>query len=341
MKKSTMILLLVLSVILVAAGALVAAGFGWHYSGSSYDSSLVGEFFPEELTGADVRLSGLDVRIYDGSWDKTLQVEVSDSALKRVSVEVLDGVLTIREKRSSGLARFLGGRRTEGFVLLWIPKGCQWPLNVVNSSGEITFSGARLEETPVTITSGSGEVSVYDSRLQTLTASVGSGDVYLSDSWIGGASFISAGSGDVSLYETEAAELGLEASSGDILFSGSKGTWLDVVTSSGDVTLAESALDGLSVVTSSGDGELEQGTVDSATVDTTSGNVKLSRAELRRAQLRTTSGKVWGVLTGSAADYTVSVSTTSGSSTLTPGGSGPRSLDISTTSGNVELVFAE
>ena len=336
MKKSTAVILLVISMLLIAAGVFkgVTEGFGVRRAESSVQGSGCTEIraFTDDV----------DLCFYAAS-NGALEADVYNT--DKVQLDSVNGVFTITQRPDTFWDRLRLFRRDRGQVVVWVPEGEIRSITAEIGSGSFTANGLFSETTNLTVTAGSGDVSLYGCAFAKIDASASSGTVFTGDLTARDGLSVKVSSGSVSLSETRAPKAELNASSGDIwMGTMDAGEELTIKTSSGEVSLSQAEAGRVLIRTTSGSVWAEEvSCTDSLSVSATSGNISLTVPRTPDLQIEATSGDVWCVLPGRHGDYTVSVSTGSGSvhgvhHDQTAGG---KTVTVTTTSGDVSLDYAE
>lgn len=187
------------------------------------------------------------------------------------------------------------------------------------------------ERTPFGVSIHNGDkytVTVYISEEQELTAldatSI-SGDLYLTGVTVAGNTSIECTSGDIVLSQAN--------------FNGN----LAVTTTSGDVEINDVTCSSyVNLTASSGDLALYQLSTVSLSCKTSSGDIELDRLTADTIALSTSSGEIEGTIAGSAQDYASDISSISGEIEVqTAPDGGPKQLTAHTSSGDIELRFAQ
>ena len=262
MKKSTMIVCVVIGVLLIIAGRGAGSTNGF----DSENTETVGKFDLAGIASIQVEVQGLDVRVYDG-WNKAIEVGVSASAKKNVQVWQQDDTLYVRQKGGSG----------RGQIDIWLPKGGQGTLSVLSNSGEVRVSGIRASDMDVELATVSGAISVYGTRMNYLNASTTSGELYLGEVEVYGPLELNTVSGYLNCYDIETQDINIGSVSGDIFVSDAIAEYIQVRTTSGDVNISDIDTTDVIVQTTSGDMWLTlPGAEDdySVTLSTVSGHIE-------------------------------------------------------------------
>ena len=115
MKKSTLIILTILGVGMIAAGVLVSHLFDESYT-TSGDYAVLGDYPAAEITEVRVRLQGLSLSVYEHNDRKQLEAAGYGRAVNDVEIRLEDGVLFLTE---NGGFSSLPTNRDES-VTLWM-----------------------------------------------------------------------------------------------------------------------------------------------------------------------------------------------------------------------------
>ena len=174
MKRSTMVLLLAVAVILIAAGIIIDAVMGRDYRPDSSDYRTLYETDDGGVTEIRAEMLSFALRVYESSNDERLEISGSGRAASSVSVKREGNVLTITE--DSG-ARF-SNEDWNDYAVIWLPEDFAGTLELSSVSGELSMSDVDIPEASVTLSAVSGETSVYDSKFASLTIESVSGDVW-------------------------------------------------------------------------------------------------------------------------------------------------------------------
>lgn len=149
-------------------------------------------------------------------------------------------------------------------------------------------------------------------------------------------------SGDISARNLACDEqLSLQAVSGDIYAADCVGESLLYSTTSGDVTLRQMQFASLRGESISGDQEASHCAFGTAELNATSGDVQLERGDCPDLSVSTVSGDVLATVMGTHEDTRIKVETVSGLCNLKDKTNGTRSLQLSTTSGDIRVDFVQ
>ena len=337
MKKIKLIVILVAVICLVAGGALSCAalamvGFDVHKLQSEEYEEVT---FPvdEAFSAIEIEDSGCDVELIR-SEDGTCKVVCDDSEKVYHTVQVTDGVLTVRQTDErrwyEHIGLWFGTRR----VRIYLPADRYDRLTASVGSGNVTVPAGFTFRTG-TVECGSGNIVFDAAAEETFTLSCSSGNVLGNGGTFG--------------------DLTVQSNSGNIVLSdiGTKG--LSVGASSGNVRLNHVRVEGvLSMRAASGSLSMEQVRAASLSVEATSGDVRLSdvlisghlAARVNSGNIRMTRcdaetlylGAVSGNISGSLLSGKTFVTQTSSGSVRVPGSSVGGRCEIVTSSGNIRVT---
>lgn len=174
--------------------------------------------------------------------------------------------------------------------------------------------------------------------VETTSGSVYVENLELSDFNIDG----SSGSLNVSNVSSENG-FKIELTSGSINLSNIKTKKAEVKNSSGTIAIEDLEAEELDVNNSSGTIKLTDVSVtDSVDVLNTSGSIRLDRLSAGKSiKLENTSGGIRGTIVGKESDFAIDTDYTSGSCNLKDSKNGEKTLDASTTSGDIKIEFTE
>ena len=306
MKKSTLVILLILGILLVAAGLMLGN------SGSGAYETL-GDFDPSQVASVRAELDSMALSVYK-SWDnKVIEVNGSGLAAKYVNVELQGDVLVLTQSEPSGLDRFFYKESYNDCATLWLPRHYPGTLTLSSESGELTLSSVDSNEIKVSLRSGSGDVSAYESELGELSVETGSGDIWISSLDAPKVS-LAAGSGDVHIDSGEIGELSIRTGSGHVRADAIEAGSAALTTASGNATVngAEVSGAGLTVSTNSGDVLISEGEFPELTVQTSSGDIRADGVRADKASFTTSSGDIAGTVEGLNGEPVIETDTVSG-----------------------------
>ncbi len=326
MKKSTAVILLLVSLLLIAGGIVLGVTTGWSRPGYGTLVTL-GEYDAGSLNAIQINSQSASVCLYDGS-GRTVTVDAEGGAEGLFSAELRGNTLVITQEKSGntgfrlfGINFILFGRDAEDLrLVVWLPQSYAGSVAVSTDSGDISLNGLRGGQS-LSLATSSGDVDAYECRAEELNVATSSGDVYLGDSEISRL-LATASSGQINLQDLICASLMAATSSGDVWGSVLDADSIGVRTTSGDVIL----------------GAVERGAVE---LNTTSGSVSLTDAAPESLSVRTGSGDVDLMLLGGEKAYTVDFSSGSGELDGSRGGKGDRLVTIRTSSGDADVSFED
>ena len=310
MSKARRTVLIVATVLLVtgaaiAMGAFAAAGFNLaNLSTVNGWERTTDTFAPEAETphtSLVVNSGGYGVRIERGESDSFEVVSWSNSEM---GVEVSDenGTLTVRSYR----------KNTFSFMQLDLDRRDRATVVKVPAS----YTGS------IAIESGSGSVSVYNLE--------------------GLSSFsIDMSSGYAVVTHVTAEEASLRMTSGNMDVSHLQANNVSTFTMSGSINLSSvTATQAIKTETGSGNHHLSALSAPEVIVRTMSGYIDASSIDATDISFDITSGNVNASLTGSASDYIIDTSVTSGNLSIPKGSSdGGRYLSVHMGSGSADITF--
>ncbi len=228
-------------------------------------------------------------------------------------------------------------------VIITVPESFSGKVNISSSSGSIiaesinvssldlknTSGGIRINDvdiaTDAKLSNTSGGINVENLVCKNLTASNTSGGISIENS---------------NIYE----KLDTKCNSGDIsLRSVTVKKGVRISTTSGTRYLEDVSAEYLNSDGSSGSLKAVDVTVVyDFSSSTTSGSVTLDRVEAgSNIKISAASGDVRGTVVGDEDDFNISVNTSSGSCNLKDSSDGSKKLTVSTTSGSIDIDFAE
>lgn len=309
-----------LAAVLIAAGVFVGVTLGWDYSPGDYSYSDIDFTAAGTETGecsfVSVQVSTLNVNVYSTT-DKTVTLSASGTkAAERVSAMLEDGVLRITEKKLGFFDRLLAS--SEASLIVRIPEKWIGTVDAASTSGDVYIGSLQNAMATVRAASTSGDVSASDLRAEALELNTVSGNAHVY-SYRGGSVTASTTSGYVSLSDVKAESASLSSVSGSLALRNA-----DI---SGAVT----------VHTTSGDIDLDDVAAASVSGDSTSGDLGFFELDTQSFVFTATSGDISGELLH-AEEFGGTIRTVSGDiSGLRPGGEGTRTLQLETTSGDIEI----
>ncbi|MBR6114756.1 MAG: DUF4097 family beta strand repeat protein [Oscillospiraceae bacterium] len=234
MKNKTLVTLLVIALLLIAAGIAVGGGMGWSYSPFRGSYEMLVTLETSEFDAIRAEMLECDLRFYE-SWDDTAEAYASGRAVRHVTAALDGRTLVITESASDRLERLFRRDSYDDYAAVWLPSSFTGRIEAVSVSGDITLSDLPGEGIRASVTTDSGDVSVYDCRLPALT--------------------VTAADGDVSLYDDEIAALSVTTDSGDVWLGDLRVEKADILSGSGTVygSLCDSDSADVTIVSDTGD----------------------------------------------------------------------------------------
>ena len=228
-------------------------------------------------------------------------------------------------------------------VIITVPESFEGKVNISSSSGSIlaesihtsslelenTSGGIRIYDvntaTDVKLSSTSGSINVDSLVCKNLTASNSSGGISIENSNIYEKLDTKCTSGNISIKSVSVKEgARLSTSSGTRYLEDVSAQYLECDGSSGSLKAVDVTV------------------LYSFSSSTTSGSVTLDRVESGNTiKISAASGDVRGTVVGDEDDFNISVNTSSGSCNLKDSNEGNKKLTVSTTSGSINIDFAE
>ena len=157
MKRSTMVLLLAVAVILIAAGIIIDAVMGRDYRPDSSDYRTLYETEDGGVTEIRAEMLSSALRVYESSNDERLEISVSGRAGSSVSVKREGNVLTITEDSVTGSGARFSKEDWNDYAVIWLPEDFAGTLELSSASGELSMSDVDIPEASVTLSAVSGE----------------------------------------------------------------------------------------------------------------------------------------------------------------------------------------
>lgn len=308
MKKSTLIILTILGVGMIAAGVLVGRLFGEDYTPSdSYE--VLGDYPAEEVREVRVKLQRLSLSVYEHNDRKQLEAAGYGRAVNGVEIRLEDGVLFVTEKDSLSALPV----RREDSVTLWMPRHFEGVLTLLSDSGEISINGVGMTGLSASLTTGSGEVSVYGCEFDDLKVTTGSGEIWGNSVAVDRAAFYSD-SGEIRLGNegVDGRAVALTTGSGDVSVTGGETEELSIYTDSGAVWINETVASRLAIHTDSGEVYISAGECGEVSVETDSGDVRPDALRTDRLTIHTDSGDIRGSVQGLQGEPEIKTTTDSG-----------------------------
>lgn len=367
MKKTSIALIVFLCVIILGlcvllgwglSGGRRGSGEGWGFWnsgagwGGRYELVQEQEFSVKDVESIQVEYtkSSNDVAIYEAEGDSVIireyaNFEAAEGELARMNLQ--GGTLTVKGPRRHN---WVFNVNRHMYTEIYLPAGYSGQLKTGTVSGDISISMDLSLEGDLSLASTSGDINTYSQNIKAkrVNATSTSGEIRLSVLETSEVN-VSTTSGDIWIGKADA-PAACASTSGEITISGGTGD-RDISTTSGDVKVKE--LSGcIEVSTTSGEVNVS-GDLGCGRMGTTSGDVFLSLAELSGdISVNTASGEVTLELPKEASlkfeagtasgdintffDDALSFSK-KGNHAAGTVGSGERTIDISTTSGDVRV----
>ena len=149
--------------------------------------------------------------------------------------------------------------------------------------------------------------------------------------------------GDIRITDVTAAQgIVLQTGTGDIELSGGRAESISATADTGNIRLSDvTAAQKITLKSDVGDLTLNSATAAEIEARADTGNVSVSGIAADAITLSADTGDIRGTIAGKKADFTISVTTDTGSSNLQSGGSGAKRLTVATDTGDIVLNFAE
>lgn len=149
--------------------------------------------------------------------------------------------------------------------------------------------------------------------------------------------------GDIRITDVTAAQgIVLQTDTGDIEVTGGNAANIAATADTGDIRLSDvTAAQKITLKSDVGDLTLNSATAAEIEAGADTGNVSVSGIAADAITLSADTGDIRGTIAGKKADFTISVTTDTGSSNLQSGGSGAKRLTVATDTGDIVLNFAE
>lgn len=310
------ILVIILSVILVLG--LLLAGVGLIITGGNLNTIFQNDVRTEKNVDETHSVSSLKVtsladtiELYQ-SEDEFLHIDYWDSELSPFSYSCENGVAELKQV-STFKSWFNFGSFENKIIKIYVPSSLTNELSINLASGDVTNSGCVINVQTLKLNLSSGNVTLSGITASTLD--------------------IDNSSGDVALTTLSAETATVKLSSGHITLTNAVITNADFLSSSGGITLIDCNVTTLTAGLSSGDITAVNLISDSIKTNISSGSTDIQIA-------------------GNAVDYSIKVDISSGSVSLSgtgialqtesdmSWGTGAKSVDCTSSSGNVRITFA-
>ncbi len=299
MKKATKISLLVAAICIFVGLALVTTTYA--IAGFDAETLFVHRFTPvtyavdQPFDSLSVDGSSCDVRLLP-SGDGTCRVDCAEYDGLRFSVEVVGGVLTVRQEDHRKWYAHIGVFLGEMQVTVYLPETAYDRLTVHTASGDAEIPDSfRFRTAEVSAASGdlrfcadvtedltlhtaSGDVTLSGVTCGTLSVRTASGEAELTDVTCGGTLTLRTASGDVELSAVTAERLDGETASGDVTLSACDAQTVRLQCASGDIRASLRSGKQFSAHSTSGDVRVPESTPGAGTCEltTVSGNIRVT-----------------------------------------------------------------
>jgi len=312
MNSITKTILIVAGVLMLVGTALgltatAMVGFNWAslstrqqpYEEKSYTYDSAG------ITALSVSDVSSDV-IFVSSNEDAIKIDCFENEQEYYDINVsADGQLRVNYSSHKRWFEFIGinFHSPERTLTVSVPAKFTGAVNASTVSGDITMSKLSLKEA--------------------LTVGTTSGEISLKNIVAGGQSSATSVSGDIELEV--------------IKINGA----LKLGTTSGSTEVSSAQVAGnLSLTSISGDEDLEKTTVENnVSLESTSGVVTFNDLTGNDISISTVSGDVSGNIIGDPNTYSIKASSVSGDIKIPPSANGAKRLDVSTTSGDIDIDF--
>lgn len=349
MSKRLKITLIICAVLAVVGAGLCTIGLfvsGFDVNLRNKNLELVEKSFDTDFSEISVNVRSDSVKIFPVEGNK-ITIKYYDEDDKYYDVEASSDTLSI--KRNSVRRRWyeyinIAFVNTDKSVEIGIPSGFNGSIAAKLSSGSFEISDVRLEEfLDVKLSSGSVDIiDVYCGG--SVAASSSSGSVFASGLEAGGEVSLSSTSGSAKCEDISCESLRLESTSGSVrVHDGSVKGDVYLKSTSGSAKCENTSAGGeISAGCTSGSVRVTESSAESFALSSVSGSVKLLDSEYTEsAELSATSGSVTANFNDRMENYTIiSGSRLGGNNLPTSYTSGPKKLNVSTTSGSIHVDFA-
>lgn len=332
--NKTVKIVLIVALCLFGVGLLVFFGYSVF---TGYKLADVGRANSDAVISEDGSYDIIEKEIKDGRQD--IEIDVSFASVSvapstdgkihltyteanNITFDFQEDFEKISLKQTNSSFSFFGTIANSAKVELLLPEEHAGDLDIDTASGYIKVKNISVTG-DFEFDSASGSVTVEDCACKE--------------------SDYATASGDIELLNLKTASIEAAAASGSINIENLKGELpAELATASGEIRIENAQFSELEAASKSGGIKLTEISAKSCFVENTSGICDLDGVDARRIRIGTISGGIYGTLAGAPGDYTISTKNISGSnSLLNLGGHGERSLTVTTTSGDIELDFAE
>jgi len=296
------------------------------------------------------KVQGLNVQTWSGEVTITptqgdeVRVVCYDGEFVQHIVELRsDGTLSIRMKEQKNwlwrIANVQWLISQEAPLTVEVPETLTRNLSVNTADADVRVSGLTVKGN-MTVDTASGNVRLTDCALQgNLNICTASGDVFVQELGKAARGSVDSASGNLTVKDTDFAGLNLMSVSGDISLIGVRVTDRAVLDSaSGNMVLTGLEAKSVNLRSISGDTRLTNVRItDRADFDSASGNVWFTGLDATSLKINNISGDISGVLVGDPSDFTIRTRTISGYTNVPRSAGGPRTLDVDTMSGDIDI----
>ncbi len=319
MKKRKIILWI--GVVLLFVGALIFAiafalsGFNFQFlSGVQIEYKTFEEKADNEITSLSIEYDTADVVVYVSADIDALSVQYPQKQNKKgeniseIKVEETDGKISITENYKWE-AQLFSWNFENPTVSVYLPQERVYSLNLQTTTGTIRLSNGNLSVSNITLKATTGMISTKDCAVSST-----------------GEARFETTTGIVSVGELSAQTVVLKTTTG--LLTAHK-----AITAETSVSLTTTT------------GALEtSGTIAADTVQAkaTTGDLKMTANIYANAiTLATTTGDLNARIGGKKADYSILISNSTGDSNVSEQTGGTKTLNVSCTTGDIYVIFAE
>ncbi len=247
----------IVAVILVAVGFVIAL-LSFLISGGKLGTTS----YEEKTYSITENFSKVSVEVAEGDvillpCDEGSEVVAKQSKKISYTVEVVDGVLTVKEKDSRRWYGYIGIFLEHGSVTLKLPQTVYENVSIVSASGNLQLnSGLTVKNANLSTQSGeivcnadiaenltaktkSGNIRIGQVCVETLKAETSSGNIRLEKAVSGGLTEIRSQSGNVRLTACDAGSYDIKTSSGNVEGTLLSGKTFQTKTGSGNVKVPQ------------------------------------------------------------------------------------------------------
>lgn len=310
MKKSVLTVLIIAAVLLLAGGAVVTAALAsiqFDFSKLSY----VGKVFKVEQ---DLYISDGEALIVKGN-ASNINISVSRDDKAYISYYNTDYQRYELTHENGEVSLICRNENKKWYDFIHI--GFETKYNEVNIQLPSDFSGDILLET------SAGDI--------TLTGIKGAAGVTAS-----------ATTGNIKCLDMSASDISLYATTGDVMLKNAvSGDGAEIGTTTGNIQVTGLKTEnGFNARSTTGRNVIEDVKCASAEIKATTGDIRFSQIDAQRVNISASTGSVSGKLAGREEEYSILSSTGTGGNNLPEKwGSGSRSLEVRTSTGNINVSF--